>query len=210
MPLHILRGPFRGARIVMNPRESLRKMFGLYEHELNRWLERALQRVTRVIDVGANDGYFTFGCGAAFKRLGKNGEIIGFEPQMRNIEKLRASIVAFGATSTHFEIIHAFVGSEVSGETTSLDALPVKDRHNTLIKIDVEGAEMDVIAGAKAWLDPSNLFLIEVHQERFLDQLRLIFAQGSHKLVQMHHQGLPLFGREMRDEKNWWLVSELT
>jgi hypothetical protein len=49
----IWRGPFRGARIWLNPRHSLRKIFGLYENELNPWLEETLPRVVRVIDVGA-------------------------------------------------------------------------------------------------------------------------------------------------------------
>src|SRR2546422_1910601 len=61
-------GPFRGARVVMNPRNSIRKIFGIYEHELNGWLETTLLHVNRVVDVGANDGYFTFGCAAAFMR----------------------------------------------------------------------------------------------------------------------------------------------
>ena len=61
VPTRIWRGPFRGAHIVMNPRCSQRKAFGLYEHENNRWVDTALRRVSRVLDVGANDGYFTFG-----------------------------------------------------------------------------------------------------------------------------------------------------
>ena len=40
----------------------------------------ALPGYTRV-DVGANDGYFTFGSAAAFLRLAKTGEIFGFEPE---------------------------------------------------------------------------------------------------------------------------------
>jgi hypothetical protein len=62
--MRIMRGPFRGAVVVMNPRNSMRKAFGVYEHELNSWLEQVLRRVTRVLDIGANDGYFTFGCAA--------------------------------------------------------------------------------------------------------------------------------------------------
>src|SRR5437588_5339980 len=91
-PTRILRGPFRGAVIVMSPRNSLRKIFGLYEHELNPWLNRSLPRVRRVIDVGANDGYFTFGCAAAFRRLGKTAEIIAFEPQQEHVNTLRQSM----------------------------------------------------------------------------------------------------------------------
>src|SRR5690348_8664504 len=80
-PIRILRGPFRGAVVLMNPRTSMRKIFGIYEYELNSWLQQVLPCVARVLDVGANDGYFTFGCAAAFRRLGKAGEIIAFEPQ---------------------------------------------------------------------------------------------------------------------------------
>ena len=100
MPTRIWRGPFRGACIVMNPRDSLRKILGVYEHELNPWLEQALRRVTRVLDVGANDGYFTFGCAAAFQRLGKAGEIVAFEPQDQHILKLRESLKDLNGNQT--------------------------------------------------------------------------------------------------------------
>jgi hypothetical protein len=42
--LRVLRGPFRGARVLMNPRHSLRKLVGVYEHELNMW---ARTRITK-------------------------------------------------------------------------------------------------------------------------------------------------------------------
>lgn len=209
LPLRIWLGPFRGARVVMNPRCSLRKMFGLYEHELNPWLRRAVSRVTRVLDVGANDGYFTFGCAAAFRRLGKPAEIIGFEPQAEHLRTLRASLAAQRRTNIRFEIIQAFVGREVCDGMTTIDALPIAERHHTLVKIDVEGAELDVVDGARKWMAPSNLFLIEVHEERFLTELRKRFADCGHRLVQVDQRPLRLLGREQRNEHNWWLVSDL-
>lgn len=208
--MRIWRGPFRGARVVMNPRSSLRKVFGLYEHELNRWLERALPRVTRTLDVGANDGYFTFGCAAAFRRLGKQGaEIIAFEPQTRHMHVLRESIAFQGPLNVRMELIQSLVGREVGNGMTTLDALPMADRKDTLVKIDVEGAEVDVVLGGQSWLDPSNLFVIEVHEERFLDKLQEFFAKHGHKLTRIDQRPLPLLGRESREENNWWLVSDL-
>src|SRR5206468_3178901 len=126
---HIWRGPFRGARLVINPRHSLRKVFGLYEHELNEWLAQALRRVTRILDIGANDGYFTFGCAAAFRRVGKAGEIIAFEPQPRNVAILRESLAAQPETSIRFEIVQTVVGRELRPGMTTLDAVQV-DRCN--------------------------------------------------------------------------------
>src|SRR5205823_377262 len=91
-----------------------------------------------------------------------------------------------------------------------LDALPTNDRRNTLIKIDVEGAELDVIAGAQSWLgDDSNLFVIEVHKTEYLDQLQRAFVSHGQKLIQVSQRPLPWLGRELREETNCWLVSDL-
>jgi hypothetical protein len=207
VPTRVLRGPFRGARIVMNRRESLRKIFGLYEHELNGWLNEALKRVTRVLDVGANDGYFCFGCAAAFRRLGIKGTIIAFEPQAQHAQTLRESVAAQEQGDTPVEIVQKLVGREIAEGMTTLDALDVADHEHTLIKIDVEGAEVDVIAGAQRWLGGTNLFVIEVHRREYLETLTKMFAAHRHELRQIDQQPLPILGRETRDEANWWLVS---
>jgi hypothetical protein len=217
----IWRGPFRGARIAMNPRNSLRKILGLYEHELNDWIEQALRRVTRVLDVGANDGYFTFGCAAAFRRLGKAGEIIAFEPRAKQVallrESLAASAVAGGGDpgkAVRVEIVQTLIGRESNPEMITLDSVgaPLPDptnKTNTLVKIDVDGPEVDVIQGGRSWLNSSNPFVIEVHEERFLDQLRAMFVEKNLRLLQVNQRPIPLLGREMRPKNNWWLVSDL-
>lgn len=210
VPMRIWRGPFRGARIVMNPRHSLRKAFGLYERELNPWLDSALYRVSRVLDVGANDGYFTFGCAAAFRRLGKAGEIVAFEPQAGHVQMLRDSVAAQGLADIRFEIVQSLVGREVRDGLTTLDALPANDRRNTLVKIDVEGAEVDVIAGASSWIDASNLFVIEVHKHDYLDRIIRMFDERHVPLKLIEHiTGGFLGGDPWRSDENWWLVTNL-
>ncbi|HEY6166872.1 MAG TPA: FkbM family methyltransferase [Verrucomicrobiae bacterium] len=214
VPTRIWRGPFRGARVTMKPRDSLRKILGIYEHELNGWIEAALHRSDRVVDVGANDGYFTFGCAAAFRRLGKPGEIIAFEPQERHVAKLRESVNEQRPGATEITLVASLVGAREGAGMTTLDALRWKTgdpeaRSGTLLKIDVEGAEMDVLAGADSWLNPGNCFVIEVHQRAFLEQVQKLFQTKGMKLKQVNQKPLALFGREERGEENWWLVSDL-
>lgn len=214
LPTRILRGPFRGAIIVMNPRNSMRKMLGLYEHELNPWLKLALRRVTRVLDVGANDGYFTFGCAAAFLRLGKGGQIIAFEPQQRHIDTLRESIGKQRVGTTQITLLQTLVGGEIRTGATTLDAVrwqkgDPKCRTNTLVKIDVEGVELDVLAGASSWLNPRNYFVIEIHQRTLLESIARLFAKHGMEVIRVNQRPSPFFGREMRSEENWWLVSNL-
>jgi histidinol-phosphate/aromatic aminotransferase/cobyric acid decarboxylase-like protein len=78
-----------------------------------------------------------------------------------------------------------------------------------LINIDVEGAELEVIAGASKWLNPKNFFLIEVHYAEFLPQLQQQFSKNGIVLRQVNQQPLPFLGRETRSSLNWWLVSDL-
>lgn len=206
VPLRIWRGPLRGGRAVMNPRNSLRKVLGFYEHELNDWLESALRLTNRVIDVGANDGYFTFDCAAAFRRLRRQSEIVAFEPEVEHFRTLSDSLRSQPQGLVEFTLIHSFVGAVESAESRTLDSLPL-DRDNTLIKIDVEGAEEEVLAGAASWLRRSNYFLIEVHKPEFLESIPHLFANHGLLLDQVNQRPLKLIGRELRDEQNWWLVS---
>jgi len=212
--MRVLRGPFGGAVVVMNPRNSMRKALGLYEHELNSWLESTLPRLTRVLDVGANDGYFTFGCAAAFRRLGKAGEIIAFEPEQRHIDTLRESVKIQPVGATEITLLQTLVGSEIRSGTTTLDAVRWRtgdpnSRTHTLVKIDVEGAELQVLNGALSWLNRDNYFVIEVHEEPLLESIERLFAVQGLRLNRINQRPLPLVGHEMRSQKNWWLVSDI-
>jgi hypothetical protein len=212
-PMRILRGPFRGAIIAMNPRNSLRKLVGLYEHELNRWLKTVLPRVTRALDVGANDGYFTFGCAAAFRRLGKTGEIVAFEPQQQHIDELRESLGQQTGT-TRIRLVQSMVSDTEKPGVTTLDSVKWERgsesaRSDTLIKIDVEGAELEVLRGAQSWMNASNYFVIEIHQASYLEQISHLFAEHQLRLIRIDQRPLPLLGREMRSKENWWLVSHV-
>jgi hypothetical protein len=208
-PMRVWRGPFRGARVVMNPRTSLRKVLGLYEHELNGWIDTALGRVTRVLDVGANDGYFTFGCAAGFHRRHRGGEILAFEAQAEHVDELKAGIARQQVDDVRIEVVHKFVDRRTGGDRVALDDLPIAHRSNTLIKIDVEGAEVDVLAGAQAWISTSNPFVIEVHREPFLAEITTMFAARGVTLRRIDQQALPFIGKDLRDPNNWWLVSDL-
>lgn len=210
VPLRVLRGPFRGSRPVMNPRHSLRKVAGLYERELNSWIEEALHRTDTVVDVGANDGYFCFGCAAAFRRLRKRGRVVAIEAQEQHIRKLESSLATESTPDVPIELVHAFAGATQGNGFVTLDGLDESiPRTGALIKIDVEGAEIDVLDGARGWMNPSNLFVIEVHREEFLGAISGRFAAAGMPVEQINQRAHPLLGREHRDVENWWLVSTL-
>jgi hypothetical protein len=211
-PVRVLRGPFRGAAITMSPRHSLRKVLGIYERELNHWVDEAIDSVVRVVDVGANDGYFTLGCAAAFRRRKKTGEVIAFEPKPEHVRTLMASVDR--RKGDHIRIVDMLVGSRPQAGSTTLDAVQwtIGDpgaRDDTLIKIDVEGSEVEVLKGAASWLRPTNRFLIEVHAEALGREIDELFAAEGMSLRRIDQSAFPVIGREHRSGENFWLVSDL-
>jgi hypothetical protein len=109
--LPIIASPLRGGVFIANPRASIRKVMGVYEHELNNWLSKALPEVNMLLDIGANDGYFAFGCAAAFRRANKPGTIHCFEPDPHYCVVLERSAVRYLSPSIHIAITQKFVGS---------------------------------------------------------------------------------------------------
>lgn len=208
MKLRILRGPLRGGIFHARPQSSLRKVFGLYEHELNAWLATVLPQIDLVIDVGANDGYFTFGCAAAMRRGGTAAHVIAFEPNAFHVRQLKNAREAADLEAS-IQIIPNYVGRAEAPQTVTLDQLIDSKTERALIKIDVEGAELDVIAGGKTWLRPSNFFLIEIHNQDYFVVVRRIFSDAGIELEKIDQRPLPLLGRETRDVANWWLVTDL-
>lgn len=209
--LPIWRGPLRGGVFFANPRASLRKVFGFYEQELNGWLENAIAGADLVFDVGANDGYFTFGCAAAMRRRGKRVRVVSIEPITEHVRQLHAARDRAGYSEDQITIVPKCAGRSVDDRQVTLDTFAELRQQYTssLIKIDVEGAEMDVLDGAAEWLSPGTVMLIEVHRFAYLDAISKRLALSIGPLDRIDQKPHPLLGREIRDAANWWLVSRL-
>ena len=151
-------------------------------------LEAALAAVApgdTVIDVGANIGLLT--CPLAWA-VGSEGTVVAVEPLADNVRRLRANLERNGLENT--QVIEAAAAEEdgrrllrVAGDPAFASLLPIV-KHSTvdkvevpvrsldsiwselgqpdvaLVKIDVEGAELDVIEGAAQLLEQVHPALI--------------------------------------------------
>lgn len=168
--LPILQGPMRGMR--WRAQSSNHGCWlGSYEKEKQDLFVQYVKRGDVVYDLGANVGFYSL---LASKLVGESGSVIAFEPVPENLRDLRAHLglnriqnvtVYENAVSDCEKQVsfalgeNAFIGriadrGELTVSCVALDALRSKDYlpPPTLIKIDIEGAEVEALEGMKETL----------------------------------------------------------
>lgn len=171
-------------------------LFGVWEPNLTAYLTHRLGAGDAFIDVGANSGWFSL-LGAA--RVGSTGHVVAVEASPLIAERLRANVhrnrfdqvrVVVSAAGREAGEVDIEMGPaeqtsitrvrKASGPATMtsdrvpcdiLTKLLTPEEMNTarVVKIDVEGAEFDVVAGLVDHLDEFNdncEFVVEVGAER--------------------------------------------
>lgn len=151
------------------------------------------QRITLVIDVGANSGQYA----RRLRRAGYEGHIVSLEP----LSSAFAELAAAATTDVDWDVVHTAAGAKagtatihVSGNSWSSSLLAMEDRHRAaapdsayigdetirievlddivaplrrtgacvLLKVDVQGFELDVMDGARVTLEATSLVEVEV------------------------------------------------
>jgi len=146
-------------------------------------LDRVLRPGSTFVDVGANIGAVA---AWAARRVGRNGRVVAVEPAADNIAVLRENVRANGLDSVTIvegaagrarELREFYVRGDVSAvnslfpesiyasvtEVVRVQVTPLDDLVSgsaDLVKIDVEGAELDVLAGMRRLLQHDSATLI--------------------------------------------------
>ena len=179
----IIQGQLRGKKWIVGSGEH---GYWLGSYEMNKRLafEKMIQPGFVVYDIGANVGYFTL---LAAVLTGEKGQVYAFEPLPRNIEFLKKHIslnnlsnveVIQAAVSDHSgEALFEFGASTAMGHLSPTGDLRIKmvslDRMIAngnlfapdVIKIDVEGAEYEVLRGAENLIETSHpILFLDTHQ----------------------------------------------
>ncbi len=156
------------------------RTYSEYEPILTRFLQDNIKLGDTVVDVGANVGYFT----KLMSRLaGQRGKVIAFEPSTTNwkylqdnIAKIKNVVAEKMALSDRVGELHFAEDKANPGEngvsesgkvivkTTTLSqwAQPHGLKKVKLIKIDVEGAEVMALNGAKDFLRIQKQLIVVV------------------------------------------------
>jgi FkbM family methyltransferase len=166
--LPILQGPLRGKRWTVGS-GSHGCWLGSYEYAKQTLLQQELSAGEVVYDIGANVGFYSL---LASVLVGDTGHVYSFEPSPENLSELRrhltmnsvnnCTVVGAAVSSADGEAIFDPSDDRCTGRlnpsgsirvrTVTLDGLISRKeiRPPNLMKIDIEGAELECLLGAKS------------------------------------------------------------
>jgi FkbM family methyltransferase len=185
-PQRVRAGLAAGLVLELDPRYESKLLRGDVEPEVQRRLAELVRPGWTVWDVGASLGYFSL---ALARLVAPEGTVVAFEPDATMTELLERHARANGianvvvapvaAWSTSGEVPfgidpadrgrkHGRVGDVAAPvEALSLDDALGRYPPPQLVKIDVEGAELDVLRGAESLVRRyAPVVVCEVHLER--------------------------------------------
>ena len=215
LPLKLLPGSFV-MPIVSGPIKGMKWQVGTSDHgcwlgtyelaklkEIERWLRPGMT----VYDIGANAGIYTLFFSRA---VGPEGRVFAFEPlgensvnllhhiqlnRLENVVLTQAALASCSAMSS-FQLgsIGNSMGKLTTGNTqlrvptVSMDELITK--HNfplpDLIKMDVEGAESEVLCGASALLSQrATVWFIALHGDQQKELCQNVLTSYGYRIFSM-------------------------
>ena len=181
---------------------------GHYEFQIQHALKLLLKRGWTFFDIGANAGFFTL---IGSRIVGNDGRCIAFEPSTINVESIRqqlelncisnCQIIAEALSDFEGESEFFFpspgspvghLGRSQSGEqcirvrVATLDSAARRFGPPQLVKMDVEGAEVDALRGACELLRTSPpIWLIELHNETCERDVKRILTNAHYNFFDL-------------------------
>lgn len=200
-------GIAKGAILYTSARYGSRMLFGLYESEIASYMRHYVRSGDVCYDIGAADGYYAL----AFARLASPGRVFCFDADAGYSEQLQSVIARNRHLGSSIYPHHARIGARETGNgDTSLDALVYE--HGLppprVIKVDVDGGELNVLAGAVRILREHHpRLIVEVHSID-LEQGCQRFLQGAGYSTTIVENRVTMAEDAFRAGHNRWLCAE--
>lgn len=214
---------FKGGKIYLNLKESpmmLQRAFGVYEPYKFKLFHDLVKKEMTVIDVGANKGCFSL---LSAKLMNDCGRVLSFEPEPINCEWITRSIDAnnykcitlfqmalsdsdgkadlyIGEKSGFHSLISIAgnAGQKITVIQKRLDTILSENKISKvdLIKIDVEGAELQVLKGAVETIKQNNnlKIILDLHPQKGVDIYEIydFLLQHGYKLYRIGKEMTPI------------------
>tara|TARA_B110000483_G_scaffold135066_1_gene161593 strand:- start:62 stop:823 length:762 start_codon:yes stop_codon:yes gene_type:complete len=204
---------YNGYKLILNLKEytAWSYYFKDYEKNVSNFIKKILKKNSNAIDIGANLGYYSI----LFSSILKNGQVYAFEPEKRNFKKLMNNIklnncknitaynIGLSNSKSQKKLFltteineggHHILCSSSSEKTyqtiytNKLDNLIKNKKFFEIVKIDVEGYELEVLKGMKNVLKKTHYVIIENNNN--FEKINLILKKFNFKKIKAFKKDL--------------------
>jgi hypothetical protein len=203
-PLRVRWGLYSGLTLHLDLAHETQIYLGLWERETYRFIRSALSSCCWLIDIGSAKGEL----GILLATQPNVTKVIACEPLASEIDVFkRNQALNKVAMKVPIEIVQKYVGTADRPDTVRLDHLDVDRTRRGLIKIDVDGAEMDVLHSGRKLLEARvAALLVETHSETLERECGVFLASCGYRCCVIRNAWWRTIVPEKRpSEHNRWL-----
>lgn len=210
VPATVRAGPLAGMKLELDPRVQADVVIGAYERGASDAILRNLRTGDVAFDVGSHFGYFAL---LMATTVGPGGRVVCFEADSEVLPTLERNVARNAAVvEADVTVVNCAVAAHAGamrftrgGHTTrgalsdsgdvEVGAMTLDDavlRYGTpeLVKIDVEGAELQILDGAARLLERgSTTLVIETHSDALLEACVGRLTSHGYEVVQLSESG---------------------
>ena len=204
-PRTIASGVFKGIRMELDLRHETQVYLGLYERELYAWLTRLSSNAVTAVDIGAANGEFAL----YFLLKSSARVVVAVEPSEQARQQLARNLELNNcAGDRRLTVDPHFVGQRDSSTERTVDSLLPQVQPPCVVKIDVDGGELDVLRGARRTLDRRDVsWIVETHSEELERQCRDVLRASGLATKVVRNAWWRVLAPEFRPiPHNRWLI----
>lgn len=204
-------GLFRGISLPLNLHHQFAVFIGIHERPLYSYIKKYITPGAVCYDIGASCGEFTM----AFAQLAQNGVVYAFEPQNIYLEMFPETIKRNPHIKSAIHIYDYFVGSNHRPEEqhVNIDGLVEKMGLTppTLIKIDIDGGEHDLLLGASRTIAKYRpKMIVEVHSFALEEKCQNFLHEHGYSITIVNPETILGWKERRLTELNRWICAEIT
>jgi FkbM family methyltransferase len=199
-------GPLRGLKMNLDLAYETQMFLGLAEREIHPVLRQFSRDARTAVDVGAAFGEYVL----FFLTRTPAKQIFAFEPEPQMRAPLDSNLALNGVQrEPRLRFSSQYVGATNDERTITLDSLAHQIEPPCIIKVDVDGAEMDVLKGASHLLGSTGIrWIVETHSRLLEDECMGLFQNTGYDTKIIPNAWWRLFLPEQRPiEHNRWLLA---